>query len=269
MHKDPKKIAIIGFGAMARSLQASLANSGDDFEIRATLLPEEFRVAADIPQSVNAFGSVDELLEWRPSLVVECASHEAVHDAVPSLLAAGVDVVVVSIGSLSDASLLTKLEAAAKSGKSRLTVASGAIGGLDVLRSAKIAGLSNVVYTGSKPPAAWKGTPADEQFDLTSLTERTVIFDGNAAGAAKLYPKNANVTAAVALAGVGFEETRVTLIADPGSASNTHQVEAEGAFGRFSIVLENRPLPDNPKTSWLAALSIEQCITRHFQNIEL
>ncbi|SCB58609.1 aspartate dehydrogenase [Rhizobium aethiopicum] len=269
MPKDPQKIAIIGFGAMARSLQASLTKTQSRLAIRATLLPREFHASAELPDSIHLCGTVEELIEWAPSLVVECASHEAVRHAVPELLRAGIDVVVVSVGSLSDGALLADLEKAAQSGKSRLTVASGAIGGLDVLRSAKSAGLDTVIYTGSKPPAAWKGTPADDEFLLSDLRERTVIFEGTALDASTLYPKNANVTAAVALAGIGFERTKVTLIADPTSTSNTHQVEAGGAFGRFSILLENRPLPDNPKTSWLAALSIEQCITRHFQNIEL
>ncbi|ASW09892.1 aspartate dehydrogenase [Rhizobium sp. 11515TR] len=269
MHRNPRKIAIIGFGAMARSLQTSLDQADSGFLIGATLLPEQYRHGVEVPENVAVFGAVEELIDWRPSLVVECASHEAVHSAVPALLEAGIDVVVVSVGSLSDESLVSRLEEAALRGGSRLTVASGAIGGLDVLRSAKSAGLREVVYTGSKPPAAWKGTPADGAFDLAALTERTVIFDGSAAEAAKLYPKNANVTAAVALAGIGFAKTRVTLAADPSSSSNTHKVEADGAFGRFSIVLENRPLPENPKTSWLAALSIQQCIVRHFQNIEL
>ncbi|MDF0661652.1 MULTISPECIES: aspartate dehydrogenase [unclassified Rhizobium] len=269
MPKDPQKIAIIGFGAMARSLQASLARTEVGVAIRATLLPLEFHASTEVPEGIHLFGTVEELIEWGPSLVVECASHEAVRNAVPALLRAGIDVVVVSVGSLSDATLLAKLEKAAQLGNSRLTIATGAIGGLDVLRSAKSAGLDAVVYRGSKPPAAWKGTPADDEFHLAGLRESTVIFEGTALEASALYPKNANVTAAVALAGIGFEKTKVTLVADPDSEINTHQVEAHGAFGRFSILLENRPLPDNPKTSWLAALSIEQCITRHFRNIEL
>ena len=71
------------------------------------------------------------------------------------------------------------------------------------------------------------------------------------------------------LAGIGFADTKVTLVADPHASGNTHKVNAAGAFGRFEISLENKPLPDNPKTSWLAALSVEQALHRHFQRIEL
>ncbi|PZU83274.1 MAG: aspartate dehydrogenase [Shinella sp.] len=266
MAKSPQKIALIGFGAMARSLDVSLRALGTDLQIAAALVPHGFD---GNHKTVTFFERVEDLIEWGPSVVVECASHEAVREYVPSLLGAGIDVIIVSIGSLADKALLAALEDAARQGDSRMTVVSGAIGGLDVLRSARIAGLDSVVYTGVKPPAAWKGTPAEQLIDLANLKERTVFFEGNAAEASRQYPKNANVTAAVALAGIGFEKTGVSLVADPAASGNSHQVDALGAFGRFRIVLENKPLPDNPKTSWLAALSVEQALHRHFQRIEL
>ncbi len=266
MIKDPKKVAVIGFGAMAQSLDRSLKDFNGEIAISAMLVPSDIEVNHS---SVAVFHNVDDLAQWGPSVVVECASHQAVRDYVPALLRAGIDVIVVSIGSLGDSQLVANLERAADEGSSRMTVVSGAIGGLDVLRSAKIAGLDSVVYTGVKPPAAWKDTPAEKLIDLSKLTERTVIFEGNAAEASLQYPKNANVTAAVALAGIGFHETRVTLVADPVAVSNSHQLNASGAFGNFLIVLENKPLPNNPKTSWLAALSVEQALHRHFQKIEL
>lgn len=266
MNNDVKKVAVIGFGAMARSLDQSLRDAGSDIEISATLVPHDIDVGHD---GVAVFHDVAALVKWGPSVVVECASHAAVKHSVPALLRAGIDVIVVSIGSLGDVDLLHALEQAAAAGGSRLTVASGAIGGLDVLRSAKIAGLDSVVYTGTKPTSAWKGTPAEKTVDLANLQERTVIFEGNAADASLHYPKNANVTAAVALAGVGFADTKVTLVADPHASGNSHKVSAAGSFGKFEISLENKPLPDNPKTSWLAALSVEQALHRHFQRIEL
>jgi len=145
-----------------------------------------------------------------------------------------------------------------------VTAVSGAIGGLDALRAAACAGLHKVVYTGRKPPAAWKGSPAEALLDLSALHEPAVFYDGTATDAARDYPRNTNVTAAIALAGAGFEATRVRLVADPGIDGNVHEVQAHGASGRFSITLENLPLPDNPKTSWLAALSVEQAVRHHF-----
>lgn len=263
------RIAVIGFGAMARSLNASLQASQTLCRIGAALVGKEYTFSQSEFSGISRFHNVQELIDWRPALVVECAGHGAVRDLVPRLLQAGIDCIIVSVGSLSDYQVLSRLEAAAVSGGSRMNVVSGAIGGLDVLRSAKRAGLSTVVYQGVKPPLAWLGTPAAEIWDLANLKERTPIFQGTARESSRLYPKNANVTAAVALAGIGFELTKVTFTADPLSPGNVHELTASGSFGTFSIRLENKPLPENPKTSLLAALSIEDAIARHFEHIEL
>lgn len=97
------------------------------------------------------------------------------------------------------------------------------------------------------------------------IQQPTLIFQGNALSAAQLYPKNANVTAAVALAGVGFEETEVQLFADPTVDQNVHELQVAGRFGEFDIRLRNAPMPENPKTSWLAALSIEDAVRKYIE----
>ena len=89
---------------------------------------------------------------------------------------------------------------------------------------------------------------------------RGVLYTGSAGEAALLYPQNANVAAAVALAGLGFEATQVELVADPGAAGNIHEIEAEGAAGRFAIALQGKPSRTNPKTSALAALSVARAL---------
>jgi len=266
---ERRRIAVIGFGAMVRDLRASFKKSGGVFDIAAALVPPGHSARSDDADRIQIFHEPAALAAWKPSLVVECASHAAVRDTVPFMLRLGIDTVIVSIGSLADTTLLRDLEVAAVAGKSRLTIASGAIGGLDALRAAKLAGLSSVAYTGTKPPDAWKGSAAETFCDLTTISKPTTFFEGSAREASRLFPKNANVTAAVALAGIGFEKTSVALVADPTASFNCHQVTAEGAFGTFSIVLRNEPLPDNPKTSRLAALSVQQAVVRHFEAVEL
>ena len=251
----PQRIAVLGLGAIGQRVLASL---------RDHLLPtadyaafdRTFSASTDANAGVAQFAQVDELLAWKPDLAIECAGHAAVSLG-PRFLQAGADFMVVSIGALADEVLRSQLEIAAREGEAQLLTVSGAIGGLDALDAARSAGLKSVVYTGRKPPGAWKDTPAERAFDLAGLQVATTIFEGTAADSARLYPKNANVTAAVALAGVGFDKTQVRLIADPTVTQNVHELEVRGAFGRFIIRLENNPLPDNPKTSWLAALSIE------------
>lgn len=249
------RIAILGLGAIGRNLLVS---------VQATLLPgasvaalgRAGSAAARTP-GIQTFSDLGELLRWKPDLAIECAGHEVVRSVVPTLLQAGVDVIIVSIGALGDTALRDALAAAAGAGRARLMTVSGAIGGLDALDAARGAGLSTVRYTGRKPPKAWLGTPAAQVCDLAAIREATLVFEGTAADAARLYPKNANVTAAVALAGVGFEKTAVRLMADPAVTKNVHELDVEGDFGRFFIRLENNALPQNPRTSWLAALSIE------------
>ena len=258
---DPQRIGILGLGAMARQIVKRLCAEPLSNTTLAVLTRHGTTVTSPAAQ-VEVFTELQSLLRWKPHLVVECAGHDAVTHVVPSLLEYGVDVVLASVGALADPDLRRALEAASRKGRSMLAYVSGAIGGLDVLSAARNAKLQRVTYIGRKPPTAWADSVAEQVCDLHALREPMSIFRGNAVDAARLYPKNANVAAAVALAGVGFETTRVELVADPLVSCNVHEVEALGAFGRFVLRLENEPLPDNPKTSWLAALSIEDAVRR-------
>lgn len=263
-----ERIGIIGMGAIGRRVLISLKGGPFDQAHFATLETAEHaaNLAKSYPQ-LSVFNDIDALIKWGPTLVIECAGHAAVKHAVPVLLKHGIDVVIASVGALSDSALKDILETTARESGANLMLVSGAIGGLDALRSARAGGLDSVKYIGRKPPGAWVGTPAENLFDLTTITSPTSIFKGNALEAARLYPKNANVTAAVALSGLGFERTEVELWADPMMSRNVHEVEAAGSFGCLSMRLENNPLPENPKTSWLAALSIEEAVSRHSNNV--
>lgn len=253
------RLGLIGYGAMGRFLVASLATGEAPIATSVILLR---RAVGNPPAGAQLVTTLPELIASRPTLVAECAGHGAVNEAAAALLEAGIDVVIASIGALAEPALRDRLRRASESGGGRLILPAGAIGGLDALRAARSQGLDRVTYVGTKPPGAWLGTPAEQACDLDSLTEPMTIFTGTAAEAARSYPKNANVTAAVALAGIGFDATEVRLVADPRSTLNSHEIKAEGAFGSLSLSLQNRPLPDNPKTSMLAALSLEQAVRK-------
>ena len=148
-------------------------------------------------------------------------------------------------------------------------VAAGAVAGADALAAARVGGLSKVTYTSRKPPGAWKGTPAEEVCDLDALETETALYEGGAEEAATRYPQNANVAATIALAGAGFGDTKVRLVADPEAGGNIHQVHAEGMFGAVDIEIRGEPLPDNPKTSTLAAHSVVAEIRRRAAPVEI
>ena len=201
-------------------------------------------------------------------LVIDCAGHVALKTHGPELLRRGIDLATVSVGALADATLYGELEQAAAEGNARLLLVSGAIGALDCLRAARVGNLHSVTYTGRKPPKSWKGSPAEERLDLDNLTgAEQVHFEGSARDAATQYPKNANVAAAIALAGVGMDETQVKLIADPNVDQNIHEIVAIGEFGQFSFEIRGHALPDNPKSSALAAMSAVSRVEQETQRI--
>ena len=142
----------------------------------------------------------------------------------------------------------------------RILLPAGAIGGIDAIAAMRVAGLSGVRYRSRKPPAAWRGSPAEQVADLTSSRSAPCSTKAAPREAALLYPQNANVAAAVALAGLGFDATQVELVADPDAPGNVHEIEAEGAAGRFAIRLQGKPSRSNPKTSALAAMSVARAL---------
>ena len=260
-------VLMIGGGAIGREV---LKHVRDDPSIRITHILElpEYRdqLQATVGRSIRAIASLDEM-DTAPDYVLECAGHAAVKAHVPILLRRGLGVALVSVGCLSERGLPELLEQAAKDGKAQLTLVSGAIAGIDAIASARVGGLDEVIYTGRKPPGGWLGSPAEQVCDLAKLTKPTVIFEGSAGEAARLYPKNANVAATVSLAGIGLDRTRATLIADPGTTKNIHHVRVTGAFGELEITLSGRPLADNPKTSALAAFSAVRALRNRVANV--
>ncbi|MCK4717985.1 MAG: DUF108 domain-containing protein, partial [Thermoplasmata archaeon] len=142
-------------------------------------------------------------------------------------------------------------------------IPSGAIAGLDGLLSLKESGLKSVHLTTRKPLAAIRSTVwVKEKGLLLSETEPTIVFEGPASEAVKAFPRSINVAAALSMAGLGFEGTMVTFIADPGLDRNIHMVEAEGNAGSICIECRNVPSPDNPRTSYLAAMSAVAAVHR-------
>lgn len=197
------------------------------------------------------------LIDANPEVVVEAASHEAVEHYGPALLDRGIGFIVLSGGALADDALRNRLETAAERTGAMLYVPSGGIGGLDALKAACIAGAEEVTIAVTKPPAAWKGIPYVEAqgVDLDRLTSAAVLYDGPVRAGAKHFPANVNIAAVLSLAGIGFDRTRLKVVADPKLVYNTHIIDVRAATGNIALRFENVPSPENPKTAWLACYS--------------
>ncbi len=257
------RVGVIGFSGMGRTVVRALQDCTAAYPQVVCVLVKPKHLASLDRRShaqLRFTDDIQELLNCEPHIIAECAGHSAVRLYGERILSAGINFVVISSGALADRSLYKKLHAAAGATGARLYVPSGAVGGIDALHAASIAGISKVRYQGRKPPLAWVGTPAEKKIDLQRLVEAKKFYSGSARDAALSYPKNSNVVATVALAGIGFDDTQVELISDPNIVENKHDLMVQSVIGEFHISLSGRTLPDNAKTSALAAYSVVKCL---------
>jgi aspartate dehydrogenase len=187
--------------------------------------------------------------------VVELAGQDAVRQHGEAVLAAGKDLLLISIGALGDDELYERLSRAAEEHGSRLLLPSGAIGGLDAVSSAALGGLDEVTITTRKPPAALQTDTERDAWLSSNQTDPVLLYEGAAREAVRLFPANVNVAAALSLAGVGFDRTFIRIYADPSVSRNTHEVHARGWFGELRFTMMNIPT-ENPKTGRITALSV-------------
>ena len=254
------RVALIGGGTIAR-LFVDHIRRGDLGEARVAAIMGRDDASRGKPLAVDNdiayVTTLDALMAQAPDVVVEAASHDAVREFGETLLARGIALIVLSGGALCDDVLRAKLESAAMKSGALLYVPSGGICGLDALKTMCIAGVQEVSIAVTKPPAAWKGIAYVEQqgFQLDGMTGPLTLFDGSAREGVPLFPANVNIAAVLSMAGVGFDQTRLKVVADPSLTLNTHYITIRGKTGTVSIKLESVPAPENPKTSWLACYS--------------
>lgn len=249
-----KSVALIGHGAIAKDLIKRI--TADPFLRVAQVV---VRSATHTAQSnlgcqIEAIDKIEDLSD-DVDFVLECAGHEALRAHGAAVLARGIDLAILSVGALSDDALKDALEQSARQAGVQTVIVPGAIGGIDAIAAAGQDAIQQLTYTGSKAPMSWLGTPAEAAFDLAGLQTRVEIFSGSAREAAQKFPKNANVVATVALAGLGFDATKVRLFADPKATRNTHRIQAQGPNFDFDYTTSGGTLADNPKTSALTSLS--------------
>jgi aspartate dehydrogenase len=258
--RTSQRIALIGYGAVAQAVLRHFALH--QMEVLCVLLRPGWKEKkrAEPPLPLRFVDDLAEALSLKPDLVIECAGQGAVAQYAERVVSAGVDLMTISMGAFADAALLERVRAAAQKTGAQIVIPAGAVGALDLLAAVRNEGIERVVLRSIKPPRAWLGTAGEKAVDLAALREPMCLFKGNAREAASTYPMNANVAAAVALAGVGFERTAIELVADPQAGGNRNEIVAEGAFGRFEIRMLGNTRPEAPRTSISAPLSILRAV---------
>jgi len=245
------KLGIIGCGAIG----TDVAQAADHMpEIEKIYLHDSNSIASQKLVKQLKKGQIRPVKEFVSDVdvVFEAASQQAVSQYAAVVLEAHKDIVIMSIGSLFDDSLRVKLENLARKHNRKIYLPSGAVCGIDGVLAAGIDKLDSVTLVTTKPPASLGKT----------VDERTIVFRGNAREAVKEFPRNINVAACLSLAGVGFDETKVEIVADPVETRISHKILAHGKFGRLRAEVENMPNPKNPQSSYMASLSAISTLRR-------
>lgn len=257
------KVGLIGCGAigtiLAKAIDSGKAGRAELVAIYDARGESASALERKLKSKCCVSSTFAELLESDADLVVEAASQQAVREYGEKILREGKSLVVMSVGALLDEGLLARLEKAAKGSGAKIHVPTGAVLAIDAVKAASIGGITSVELTTSKPPHAL-GIEA---------SRKKVIFRGSAEEAVRRFPQNINVAATLSLAGIGKKRTKVVIIADPKLRKNVHELKVRAKSGDFRATIENLPSPENPKTSYIAALSAIQLLKNLTESVRI
>ena len=250
------RVAIGGFGAIGRVVAEHLDRGIDGLTLVAVSARDTARAAAAMagfarPVPVLPLARLGD----EADIVVECAPAALLRELAEPALAHGRMVMVLSCGALLDQFDLVDV---AQKHDGRILVPSGALLGLDAVVAAAQGGIARVHMVTRKPPQGLAGAPYLEEnaIDVVGLSEPKRVFAGTAREAARGFPANVNVAAALALAGIGPDRTTIEIWADPTVTRNVHRIEVDAEAAHFSMQIENVPTQENPRTGRLTALSV-------------
>ena len=259
---SPMRVGIGGLGAIGMALARRMDAGLDGLELVAVSARDRERAAArlkGLKRAVPVLGLSD--LAEVSDVVVECAPAGVFDQVAEPAIRLGRILIPVSVGGLLDNWHLVDL--ASMTG-ARINVASGAVLGLDAVRAAAQGDIQQVLIVTRKPPGGLAGAPHIERnaIDLEALDQPLKVFEGSAREGVTAFPANVNVAAALGLAGIGPDRTRLEVWADPGVSRNTHSIIVESDSARFELKIENIPSDDNPRTGRIVVLSIIAALRR-------
>ncbi len=255
-------IGIVGLGAIGGKVAAMLAAGRPNLRLVGVTGrdgPKTALQAEKLGAGVAAL-TLDELVR-RCDVIVDCATSASLRDIALAAFGAKRTLVTVNAAALLDNSDLADAAAAAGA---RLVVATGALLALDAVAAAALGDIRRVTMRNRKPPRGLAGAPyvVASGIDLDAIREPTCIFSGSAREAARGFPANVNVAAALSLAGIGPDRTEVEIWADPTIARNIHEFDLVSDSVTLSVRTEGLPSPDNPKTSAIVPLSVVATLDR-------
>ena len=251
------KVALAGFGAIGGALARRLDRGIAGLRLAAisarNLEKARDRADDDLAHPVPVLPP--EALPDHADVVVECAPATAFRTIAEPALRAGRILMPVSVGALLEHADLIEL---ARTNGVRIVVPTGALLGLDAVRAAAEGEIHSVRMITRKPPGGLAGAPHLERHGIRveGLSEPLKVFEGTAREGARGFPANVNVAAALSLAGIGPDRTRLEIWADPGVTRNTHRIVVEADSARFEMQIENVPSEENPRTGKITALSV-------------
>jgi len=226
-----KTLAIVGCGKLSAividALNAGLLAEYQLIAVYSRTLAKAQQVADKVKTvssepTCKVCNTVEELLASKPDYIVETASPDSLKEFALDALANGSSIVTLSIGAFADKAFYEKVIATAKQHNSKVHIASGAIGGLDVLRTTALMGNSTATFHTEKGPNSLKNTAV---YDESLQTEKRKVFEGNAIEAIALFPTKVNVSVAASIASVGPENMRVSMTSTPGFVGDDHRIE--------------------------------------------
>jgi aspartate dehydrogenase len=261
------RVGIIGYGTIGKGTTKYIMDGKAGNVELVSILVRDLEKAAGDPNPSLFCDNPEQFFAQELDIIIEGAGHRAVQLYAEKALKSGSDLIVSSIGAFNDQALLGRTLLAAQSSGKRLIVPSAAVGGLDRIAAGAVGQLDEVTLTSRKPPKAWYGTIVEEQVDLANLKEAVCVFEGNARESSRRFPESVNVSAALSLAGLGLDQTKVKVFVDPTITRNVHEIFAAGEFGQVRLEIQNTPSPNNPKTGSIVAMSIAKVLSNLSTNL--
>jgi aspartate dehydrogenase len=251
------RVAVGGFGAIGKVVAEALDRGIAGLRLAAVSARDAVRAEA----AMRGFRHPVPVLPldrlWEASdIVVECAPARHLREVAEPALANGRTLVTLSCGALFDNFDLVEL---ARCHGGRIRVPSGALLGLDAVQAAALGGgIRSVQMITRKPPNGLDGAPylVEHGIGVAGLNAAKRVFSGSAREAARGFPANVNVAAALALAGIGPDRTTIEIWADPAIDRNIHRIEVDADAARLSMEIQNVPSLENPRTGRLTPLSV-------------